>query len=469
MKVNFNRIIINQDKDWMINLLTNFLQCKICMNILNDPYDCLCCNQTFCKKCIINYIDTNKECPFDSFFQNKKNIALNKNDKYNIKPSSSNFYKLISSLHFYCKNYQLGCNTQLSIEDIKEHEKNCQYSDSKNSTEVSTDRDFNSNLNIYLYNDIYKKKDNKNKTKKNGINIKKNNNLNYESQNNNEKNDNNLYLNSINNDYINQLTEKINSIYNLIKTEKFQMRTYSQENINDINSNKLYCSTFNNINPLLLSSESNKLLIKSKKKINNINDNNNKLMTLTLTRFNAQIKEIKSKLNSVEKLVRNNTLNTSSNKASFNSISKNNSCKFIFNTDSYFDIKKIPEKNLNKINKNNINCYSKNENNQLKKKNNENKLLGSYNTQKHFYSAKIISKDSNKNKKKEQINLNNEKITEIFTKILDKKIEEILMYIQQKCTEPLKEYFMGLSFDTANTVTDKIDEIKELFNTNQDI
>ena len=41
------------------------------------------------------------------------------------------------------------------------------------------------------------------------------------------------------------------------------------------------------------------------------------------------------------------------------------------------------------------------------------------------------------------------------------------MYIQQKCTEPLKEYFMGLSFDTANTVTDKIDEIKELFNTNQ--
>ena len=190
-------------------------------------------------------------------------------------------------------------------------------------------------------------------------------------------------------------------------------------------------------------------------------------MTLTLTRFNAQIKEIKSKLNSVEKLVRNNTLNTSSNKASFNSISKNNSCKFIFNTDSYFDIKKIPEKNNNKINKNNINCYSKNENNQLKKKNNENKLLGSYNTQKHFYSAKTISKDSNKNKKKEQINLNNEKITEIFTKILDKKIEEILMYIQQKCTEPLKEYFMGLSFDTANTVTDKIDEIKELFNTNQ--
>ena len=47
-----------------------------------------------------------------------------------------------------------------------------------------------------------------------------------------------------------------------------------------------------------------------------------------------QINEIKSKLKSVEKLVRNNTLN-SSNKSSnqmLNSITKTNSCKFIFNT-----------------------------------------------------------------------------------------------------------------------------------------
>ena len=38
MKVNFNRIIINQNKDWMINLLTNFVQCKICMNILLSDF-----------------------------------------------------------------------------------------------------------------------------------------------------------------------------------------------------------------------------------------------------------------------------------------------------------------------------------------------------------------------------------------------------------------------------------------------
>ena len=71
MKVNFSRIVIRQDKDWMLNILTNLIQCKICMNILNDPYDCLCCNQTFCKNCISNYIKTNKKCPYSNFFQEK--------------------------------------------------------------------------------------------------------------------------------------------------------------------------------------------------------------------------------------------------------------------------------------------------------------------------------------------------------------------------------------------------------------
>ena len=360
----------------------------------------------------------------------------------------------------------MGCKKELSIEDIKEHEKNCQYSDSKNSTEVSTERDFNSNFNIYQYNDIYKKIV-KDKNKKNVISSKTNNILNNESQINMNKKDNNLYLNTINNDEITQLTEKINTIFDLIIPEKFKIRTYSQENIKDIYSNQSSCPTFNNINPLLLSSESNRSTIKSKKKINNSNEINNSLMKLTLNRFKSQINEIKSKLKSVEKLVGNNTLN-SSNKSSnqmLNSITKTNSCKFIFNTESTFDINKNLEKHNNKKNKNNINSYSKNDNNQLKKKNNECKLLGSYNTQKHFYSAKIISKDSNKNLKKEQNKLNNEKIKEIFTNILNKKIEEVQIYIQQKCTEPLKEYIMDLYLDNSNTVTDKIDEIKELFYT----
>ena len=50
------------------------------MNILNDPYDCLCCNQTFCKSCIINYIKANKKCPFSEFFEIKNENKANTNN-----------------------------------------------------------------------------------------------------------------------------------------------------------------------------------------------------------------------------------------------------------------------------------------------------------------------------------------------------------------------------------------------------
>ena len=111
MKVNFNRIIIPSSQDNILNLLTKFIQCKICMNLLNDPHDCLCCNQTFCKSCIINYIKTNNKCPFSEFFEMKKD---SKNNNINeligrIKPSSSNFFKVIQSLKFYCHNKEKGC------------------------------------------------------------------------------------------------------------------------------------------------------------------------------------------------------------------------------------------------------------------------------------------------------------------------------------------------------------------------
>ena len=131
MKVNFNRIIIPQSRDTILGLLTKFIQCKICMNLLNDPYDCLCCNQTFCKSCIINYIKTNKKCPFSEFFdlnkqkENNKDKQINVSDLLNeIKPSSSNFTKVIQSLKFYCQNHSKGCDVELSIEDIY-HMKKC--------------------------------------------------------------------------------------------------------------------------------------------------------------------------------------------------------------------------------------------------------------------------------------------------------------------------------------------------------
>jgi len=134
MKVNFNRIIIPSSKENILNLITKFIQCKICMNLLNDPYDCLCCNQTFCKSCIINYIKTNNKCPYSEFFENNKEKINNNNIKElmnQIKPSSSNFNRVIQSLKFYCPNKEKGCDDELNIEEVSEHEKLCKFS-SKN-------------------------------------------------------------------------------------------------------------------------------------------------------------------------------------------------------------------------------------------------------------------------------------------------------------------------------------------------
>ena len=151
MKVNFNRIIIPSSKENILNLITKFIQCKICMNLLNDPYDCLCCNQTFCKSCIINYIKTNNKCPYSEFFENNKEKINNNNIKElmnKIKPSSSNFNRVIQSLKFYCPNKEKGCDDELNIEEVSEHEKLCKFS--------------NKNINKNTIPKFYKKVNNEN-------------------------------------------------------------------------------------------------------------------------------------------------------------------------------------------------------------------------------------------------------------------------------------------------------------------
>ena len=151
MKVNFNRIIIPSSKENILNLITKLIQCKICMNLLNDPYDCLCCNQTFCKSCIINYIKTSDKCPYSEFFEDNKEKINNNNIKElmnKIKPSSSNFNRVIQSLKFYCPNKEKGCDDELNIEEVTEHEKLCKFS--------------NKNINKNTIPKFYKKVNNEN-------------------------------------------------------------------------------------------------------------------------------------------------------------------------------------------------------------------------------------------------------------------------------------------------------------------
>ena len=274
MKVNFNRIVIPTSRENLLNLFTKFIQCKICMNLLNDPHDCLCCNQTFCKSCIINYIKTNNKCPFSEFFdinnkqpKEKSNISdlLNK-----IKPSSSNFAKITQSLKFYCQNNDKGCNAELNIEEISEHEKICKYKMKKIKVELndksknilnSTIRkkeknlDLNNNNNIYsLYDDKFQSFD----SNKDLFQLNKNNEIKHQDSVVSFSGIKNLSENKdINQFYLNE--NSINNIFNNSKIEK---------SIEEINQKLSYINNF-----IINNCDYKNISTNSKSKSNKNNDN----------------------------------------------------------------------------------------------------------------------------------------------------------------------------------------------------
>ena len=59
--ISFQRLI---NKENYTNFL-DIIQCKICFNILKNPYDCSSCGNSFCYNCISNLLLTKKNCPFN--------------------------------------------------------------------------------------------------------------------------------------------------------------------------------------------------------------------------------------------------------------------------------------------------------------------------------------------------------------------------------------------------------------------
>ena len=103
--------VINLDK--YENLL-QILKCKICLNILLNPYDCSKCGNTFCYSCINKLKESNKKCPFGC-------------TDYEIMPSSFAIKKFLNQLQFQCLNKENGCNEIISYNNIEQHDKNCEY------------------------------------------------------------------------------------------------------------------------------------------------------------------------------------------------------------------------------------------------------------------------------------------------------------------------------------------------------
>ena len=101
------------DIDKYENIL-QILKCKLCLNILLNPYDCSKCGNTFCYSCINKLKQSNKKCPFGC-------------TEYEITPSSFAIKKFLNQLKFSCLNKENGCNEIISYNNIEQHDKNCEY------------------------------------------------------------------------------------------------------------------------------------------------------------------------------------------------------------------------------------------------------------------------------------------------------------------------------------------------------
>ena len=94
--------------------LLQILKCKICLNILLNPYDCSKCGNSFCFTCISKLKDSNKPCPLGC-------------TDYDIIPSSFAIKKFLNQLSFSCLNKENGCEEIISYNNIEQHDKNCEY------------------------------------------------------------------------------------------------------------------------------------------------------------------------------------------------------------------------------------------------------------------------------------------------------------------------------------------------------
>ena len=313
MKVNFNRIIIPSSKENILNLITKFIQCKICMNLLNDPYDCLCCNQTFCKSCIINYIKTNNKCPYSEFFEDNKEKINNNNIKElmnKIKPSSSNFNRVIQSLKFYCPNKEKGCDDELNIEEVSEHEKLCKFS--------------NKNINKNTIPKFYKKLNNEN-----NINNK-------DKEKKNKKNKENNKLKNNPNTIIKKSRNSVNSQKDIfIKRDN----NFSEENRHlnkKINNTEIFKETINYRNKNQLKQQDsiisfcdlkNYLDDKNTNTIQSSNDQEKEKLDKNIELNNSKLEEfmeqIKEKLSTINKFLTINFENKSKDDSYFRSNTNN--------------------------------------------------------------------------------------------------------------------------------------------------
>lgn len=464
MQINVKRIIVKAtNQDIITHQITSIVQCKLCSNLLIDPYDCLCCLQTFCRDCIKSYINANNHCPFTEFFSNN---PFPKSPLKLLKKSSSNITQLIASLKFNCINKDNGCNDELTMDNLMDHDKKCVI---------------NHNHNIIKQNKLIETPPPSYKLQGKEMsfrNVKKSND--YDHDNDNDiTNDDYHCLGVIHpNCNNNELEQKIDKIYEILNSFIYYNKHFEETprfdkrkcNPSSSSSSSSSSSTFSPIEHL--SNKSNR----SNETLSNIANE--------LTVLNEKISSIESKItpfnystnNSDSSKAKTSRVNTGNEKlvsmfdtSSLNNISigYNNNTSTSNTTHDSIITNRISSKRLNlkhncalEVKKSNVNESKKSQPRIQKMKKFDSLTIIKNNTNKEFNKEKNSSTLMNKESKKNisllvpiPENVNECINSQQFIK------NDIIQYIDEKCNKELKQYILELTLDNSNLFVQKIDEV----------
>ena len=101
---------INNDtliEDEIVKLFKSSVICTLCKSILVNPIMCMKCQNVYCKKCIDNWNEQNKNCPNKCDSPTYQN-CVGKND-------------ILSKLKFNC----VGCGKEILYNDAEKHHESC--------------------------------------------------------------------------------------------------------------------------------------------------------------------------------------------------------------------------------------------------------------------------------------------------------------------------------------------------------
>ena len=102
--------IVNMDT---LQVIEDLLKCPICLNFLNNPYECEVCGGLFCEDCIQAWLKTKEKCPMRCA-------------ELRIKRADVNSRKLLNKIILKCQNYP-DCDFTANYWDLFSHEEKCNF------------------------------------------------------------------------------------------------------------------------------------------------------------------------------------------------------------------------------------------------------------------------------------------------------------------------------------------------------